>query len=150
MKPIPQTIGRSRHPRERQILGRADFNSKRRNHKGADVRSALERVVPGASTDPMRMRDAVALRVVDAENGQLTQGLVVLHPFGDRRDSQHPPDLGDRIDHGAIEGIADEIANERDRKSTRLNSSHGYISYAVFCLKKKKKTQILNILSLVL
>src|SRR6266436_6371911 len=29
-----------------------------------------------------------------------------------------------------------------DRKSTRLNSSHGYISYAVFCLKKKKKTNI--------
>src|SRR5687768_18452762 len=28
----------------------------------------------------------------------------------------------------------------RDRKSTRLNSSHGYISYAVFCLKKKKHT----------
>src|SRR2546422_4415365 len=27
----------------------------------------------------------------------------------------------------------------RDRKSTRLNSSHGYISYAVFCLKKKKR-----------
>src|SRR2546422_7049389 len=27
-----------------------------------------------------------------------------------------------------------------DRKSTRLNSSHGYISYAVFCLKKKKET----------
>src|SRR2546429_8803520 len=30
----------------------------------------------------------------------------------------------------------------RDRKSTRLNSSHGYISYAVFCLKKKKKQKI--------
>src|SRR2546422_8251370 len=30
---------------------------------------------------------------------------------------------------------------EGDRKSTRLNSSHGYISYAVFCLKKKKKTK---------
>src|SRR5205809_5633612 len=28
-----------------------------------------------------------------------------------------------------------------DRKSTRLNSSHGYISYAVFCLKKKKRDQ---------
>src|SRR2546422_1178026 len=28
-----------------------------------------------------------------------------------------------------------------DRKSTRLNSSHGYISYAVFCLKKKKKNK---------
>src|SRR2546429_7088528 len=29
---------------------------------------------------------------------------------------------------------------QSDRKSTRLNSSHGYISYAVFCLKKKNKT----------
>src|SRR2546429_2420702 len=35
--------------------------------------------------------------------------------------------------------LARELAeNPRDRKSTRLNSSHGYISYAVFCLKKKK------------
>src|SRR2546422_3852644 len=32
------------------------------------------------------------------------------------------------------------LASRTDRKSTRLNSSHGYISYAVFCLKKKKKT----------
>src|SRR2546422_5120429 len=32
-----------------------------------------------------------------------------------------------------------ERAAASDRKSTRLNSSHGYISYAVFCLKKKKK-----------
>src|SRR3989304_9011396 len=32
-----------------------------------------------------------------------------------------------------------------DRKSTRLNSSHGYISYAVFCLKKKKTQQIKSI-----
>src|SRR2546422_8276738 len=38
--------------------------------------------------------------------------------------------------------------SRRDRKSTRLNSSHGYISYAVFCLKKKRhpRTQILVIL----
>src|SRR2546422_3752025 len=33
-------------------------------------------------------------------------------------------------------------AEHRDRKSTRLNSSHGYISYAVFCLKKKKKSKV--------
>src|SRR2546422_5691979 len=32
-----------------------------------------------------------------------------------------------------------------DRKSTRLNSSHGYISYAVFCLKKKKTKTLMNI-----
>src|SRR5687768_17787983 len=31
-----------------------------------------------------------------------------------------------------------------DRKSTRLNSSHGYISYAVFCLKKKKTPNTFN------
>src|SRR2546422_5386376 len=30
------------------------------------------------------------------------------------------------------------VPADQDRKSTRLNSSHGYISYAVFCLKKKK------------
>src|SRR2546422_8143898 len=33
-----------------------------------------------------------------------------------------------------------ERSTKQDRKSTRLNSSHGYISYAVFCLKKKKQT----------
>src|SRR5687768_18268724 len=33
----------------------------------------------------------------------------------------------------------------QDRKSTRLNSSHGYISYAVFCLKKKKKNNYHNV-----
>src|SRR2546422_4584485 len=38
----------------------------------------------------------------------------------------------------------------RDRKSTRLNSSHGYISYAVFCLKKKKKKYIrTNVISMI-
>src|SRR2546429_1703695 len=34
-----------------------------------------------------------------------------------------------------------QVAVDRDRKSTRLNSSHGYISYAVFCLKKKNFQQ---------
>src|SRR2546429_4348247 len=35
-----------------------------------------------------------------------------------------------------------DVLDALDRKSTRLNSSHGYISYAVFCLKKKKHTKI--------
>src|SRR5256884_1093528 len=34
----------------------------------------------------------------------------------------------------------------KDRKSTRLNSSHGYISYAVFCLKKKKISDAVPVL----
>src|SRR2546429_6649614 len=40
---------------------------------------------------------------------------------------------------GIRQGRADQ-----DRKSTRLNSSHGYISYAVFCLKKKTKNRDYN------
>src|SRR2546429_2615706 len=50
------------------------------------------------------------------------------------------------IGFGAVKYGRSEMAHrvlrcgiERDRKSTRLNSSHGYISYAVFCLKKKKR-----------
>src|SRR5205085_2695353 len=42
--------------------------------------------------------------------------------------------------HLALGEVAERIGRERgDRKSTRLNSSHSQISYAVFCLKKKKK-----------
>src|SRR3712207_8410449 len=40
---------------------------------------------------------------------------------------------------GAGESLTADL-NDGDRKSTRLNSSHANISYAVFCLKKKKKT----------
>src|SRR2546422_6102830 len=39
--------------------------------------------------------------------------------------------------HGGVDLLA-TLSARIDRKSTRLNSSHGYISYAVFCLKKKK------------
>src|SRR2546429_1640764 len=41
--------------------------------------------------------------------------------------------------------MVQELDDQVDRKSTRLNSSHGYISYAVFCLKKKKKQEYKNI-----
>src|SRR2546422_2303010 len=52
----------------------------------------------------------------------------------------HIPLLDDR--HRAYRQggrLAPLVDVKRDRKSTRLNSSHGYISYAVFCLKKKRK-----------
>src|SRR5205814_8870583 len=50
------------------------------------------------------------------------------------------------LDDGLLEDVyaqAAESINEIDRKSTRLNSSHLGISYAVFCLKKKTRHQIL-------
>src|SRR2546422_2164709 len=67
-------------------------------------------------------------------------------PFPTRRSSdlQHDHDLAFEV--LALEvvplvlGCGDAVSRVQvDRKSTRLNSSHGYISYAVFCLKKKKK-----------
>src|SRR2546422_6927271 len=46
---------------------------------------------------------------------------------------------------GQISGACRAMKTQSlDRKSTRLNSSHGYISYAVFCLKKKKKNKTPN------
>src|SRR2546422_6121448 len=51
---------------------------------------------------------------------------------------------GPRIEaHAALEPREFGLG-EQDRKSTRLNSSHGYISYAVFCLKKKKNKNVSN------
>src|SRR2546422_8403615 len=45
----------------------------------------------------------------------------------------------------AVYGIPERgLLAPGDRKSTRLNSSHGYISYAVFCLKKKKTKRLFS------
>src|SRR5438477_8089861 len=46
---------------------------------------------------------------------------------------------------GALRELAGEILLPRDRKSTRLNSSHMSISYAVLCLKKKKLRLVLDV-----
>src|SRR3712207_6883368 len=48
--------------------------------------------------------------------------------------------VGDRVGDGDAGGERRAVVAERDRKSTRLNSSHANISYAVFCLKKKKSS----------
>src|SRR5687768_17783942 len=57
----------------------------------------------------------------------------------DRQGRRQPPRHDDRGPRRAAAG--DGPGGDEDRKSTRLNSSHGYISYAVFCLKKKKKKE---------
>src|SRR2546429_2289669 len=54
-------------------------------------------------------------------------------------DHQDAHEIRHRIS-AAARSRATSRARPRDRKSTRLNSSHGYISYAVFCLKKKNNT----------
>src|SRR3712207_7312216 len=60
---------------------------------------------------------------------------------------RQPPPRGEGNEHEAVVAAA-VVAAERqlDRKSTRLNSSHANISYAVFCLKKKKQPHIPHLL----
>src|SRR5256885_13108476 len=61
------------------------------------------------------------------------------HRHGDRPDVRHRPAAGgDGRD--PRRGVRRGAGGRRDRKSTRLNSSHLVISYAVFCLKKKIET----------
>src|SRR5438876_1449309 len=59
---------------------------------------------------------------------------------------RHPPILGTRTGHHSAQRRASPVAapSGADRKSTRLNSSHPSISYAVFCLKKKKTKKKIN------
>src|SRR5205809_1830058 len=65
------------------------------------------------------------------------------HPGSEPRD--RPGGISDRRLLWARGGRISHLVDQ-DRKSTRLNSSHGYISYAVFCLKKKKKQHLRSIL----
>src|SRR2546422_6740761 len=62
-----------------------------------------------------------------------------LHPGRARARAAEPVGRGPRA-HQSLAAPRPTGSAARDRKSTRLNSSHGYISYAVFCLKKKKNT----------
>src|SRR5260221_2406112 len=66
---------------------------------------------------------------------------IELHLAADQGGDLH----GDQVDVGPGQGPSRRIGAESvgDRKSTRLNSSHTVISYAVFCLKKKNKLRCL-------
>src|SRR2546422_6279253 len=72
-----------------------------------------------------RLPQDVPLTVLDAEDTDRLGARAEGRERGIRRDHLERP----------------HARGAEDRKSTRLNSSHGYISYAVFCLKKKKKTK---------
>src|SRR5687768_9356891 len=60
----------------------------------------------------------------------------VLNGISEKLIARHPHIYGDVIVNNE-EDVKKNWEKLKDRKSTRLNSSHGYISYAVFCLKKK-------------
>src|ERR1041385_8406857 len=83
---------------------------------------ALGRLAPGDLTQGKQLLD----RVGDKDLGRPAQ-----HLQWHRRLVRDDPERPAELEHGGP-------GSPGDRKSTRLNSSHGYISYAVFCLKKKK------------
>src|SRR5947209_14248442 len=71
---------------------------------------------------------------------QMEQAIRVEQPETDG----HRAGVGERVGEDRVRQIGTVGSHGRrcqDRKSTRLNSSHANISYAVFCLKKKKKTE---------
>src|SRR2546422_7337167 len=79
-------------------------------------------------------------------SGRLRPGVAAAgHGEGDAHHHHHSEQQSHRSerflqDHAGEDGNDHRRREQQgDRKSTRLNSSHGYISYAVFCLKKKKK-----------
>src|SRR5690606_33518734 len=78
-----------------------------------------------------------ASRMIDAWNKAGDEMSVFAEQAGRNMQDEFADFLFDPFDKG-LKGMAEGFANI-DRKSTRLNSSHVKISYAVFCLKKKKK-----------
>src|SRR6266480_7260993 len=76
--------------------------------------------------------------------GRCAQCRPLQAPFPSRwkgaRSACHARDELDRNAEGPARDVETGLVPWRDRKSTRLNSSHMSISYAVFCLKKKKNT----------
>src|SRR2546422_1327929 len=99
------------------------------------MRSRMGRLLPGRFHHVVRER----LGLDQLEPGQhviVLRRRVLLHRKAKRKKKVLPWQVvaQNLVQPNPIEGDC-----TRDRKSTRLNSSHGYISYAVFCLKKKKK-----------
>src|SRR2546422_8360298 len=60
--------------------------------------------------------------------------------YADAADDEADGRHGEHQNENEAADFVPQVEKIIDRKSTRLNSSHGYISYAVFCLKKKKNT----------
>src|SRR2546429_9791840 len=86
-------------------------------------------------------REDKALINYGASVGHIPVRMAVMHdpggllPSGDAAHREATPEEMEQIMSLLEKGL-------RDRKSTRLNSSHGYISYAGFCLEKKKNRQL--------
>src|SRR5699024_11367411 len=102
----------------------------------------LSTAAPCSSSFSLSLHDALPIlldyssHIVDAASHLPHHGAVLTREPDDSHDDEKPPQDGSRPKLQNSNGDGDI----KDRKSTRLNSSHVSISYAVFCLKKKKTT----------
>src|SRR5690625_631396 len=88
----------------------------------------------------------VTIRQIEAARIAMTRymkrgGKVFINIYPDRPLTKKPAEDRMGSGKGSVEWWVANVKPGRDRKSTRLNSSHVAISYAVFCLKKKNKMQ---------
>src|SRR5437762_9236568 len=97
------------------------------------------------NTYTLSLHDALPIYRLGLFDGDHAVLADLLHGLGDQRADGRVVVGGDRGDLGdlllALGGLG-HVLQLLDRKSTRLNSSHRCISYAVFCLKKKKYIRI--------
>src|SRR5207302_8959259 len=87
---------------------------------------------------PGRVRSFFFLRLRRPPSSTLFPYTTLFRSLPSRIAAAGLEDISEKLDRGIRLGL--DEGRRLDRKSTRLNSSHVKISYAVFCLKKKKKT----------
>src|SRR5690625_6877692 len=93
-------------------------------HLGVKAEASLSELLPQVVDNRLKVTTADAWRA---------QRQLIPHAYAIAEDDQRLRDLARRAERGE-----ENFAQGLDRKSTRLNSSHVAISYAVFCLKKKR------------
>src|SRR6266513_3981705 len=140
--------GSAAHPWSPTSTSRGDLPDSRRGHPSSTVSGAPVR----SRSDRVRGRRARHWRSRDARRGPDRTCRRTLRRASLVRDSFAPLHLERADPHGVAllrahrAELVFDPGSDQDRKSTRLNSSHGSTSYAVFCLKKKKNVLTPNLL----
>src|SRR6266536_1904920 len=139
-QPARCVAGRRADPRSRRQADRSRFIEPPFDVDGGVACTAgrgRRAIAGGTERDPGRAQDDVEFRQrsVRKLRAELVGALAAIARPG-------VAELELELSHALGAGILADQRMRRDRKSTRLNSSHEWISYAVFCLKKKKKKNI--------